>query len=56
MLTSLQCIRHDMGITSQCYFTSGPNYILFLLWLKTLVEYSLTISKFRDAEYITIAD
>ena len=36
---SLQFIRHNMGITSQCYFTSEPNYILFTLWLKTLIKY-----------------
>ena len=35
-----QRIRHDVGITSQCYFTSEPGHILSTLWLKTLTEYS----------------
>ena len=53
---SLQFICHNMGITSQCYFTGEPNYILFTLWLKTLIEYLLIIiSQYRDFERITTA-
>ena len=37
------------------YFKSEPNYILFTLWLKTLIEYLLIISQYRDFERITTA-
>ena len=37
------------------YFKSEPNYTLFTLWLKTLIEYLLIISQHRDFERITTA-